>query len=240
MSDSQLLTFRTGQEETRVAPDFVAWEFRSCRSDETWMIHPHLLVIAQAVRDVVGTPVRVTSGYRSADCQQTINPAVPNSNHIRGKAMDLVVDGLTGWEIAGLVHAIGNATGLVTGLGISQGGSAPYPSVHVSVDGREGIYAYRVRSSCPPDHPACTMRVTPSLMLRLDNEAARWESRVQAWMQGGGSEGTAMESFPNSPTTTSSTPARTPQTPEPPSPVTGILPAIGIVAGTLGLLVILA
>lgn len=53
----------------------------------------------QLLRDVLGKPVRITSGYRCPSRNRVVG-GVPNSQHVLGLAADVVVDGLTPTEVA--------------------------------------------------------------------------------------------------------------------------------------------
>ena len=62
--------------------------------------------VLQPLRDAVGAPVRITSGFRS----DALNKAVDGSNqsqHVRGEAADFKVDGMASSEVADLVQELG-------------------------------------------------------------------------------------------------------------------------------------
>jgi len=52
----------------------------------------------QLLRDLLGKPIRVTSGYRSIQHNARIGGS-PNSFHILGMAADIVVDGMSPKEV---------------------------------------------------------------------------------------------------------------------------------------------
>ena len=63
-------------------------------------------LVLDPIRDRVGRPVSVTSGYRSAELNGAIGGA-RGSQHTRGEAADIKVRGLAGYELAREIYAIG-------------------------------------------------------------------------------------------------------------------------------------
>lgn len=59
----------------------------------------------QPLRDRLGRPISITSGYRCPDLNRAIGSA-PTSQHTRGEAADLVVDGLTPEQVYVYVKAL--------------------------------------------------------------------------------------------------------------------------------------
>ena len=53
----------------------------------------------QKIRDTVGKPLKILSGYRSWARQQIVNPSVKKSLHMEAMAADLQVDGMTATEL---------------------------------------------------------------------------------------------------------------------------------------------
>lgn len=53
----------------------------------------------QVIRDYFNSPIMVTSGYRSPEHNATISGAATNSQHIHGKAADIIVSGRTAVEM---------------------------------------------------------------------------------------------------------------------------------------------
>jgi zinc D-Ala-D-Ala carboxypeptidase len=84
-------------------------EFASkCGSNQV-LIHPALIVAFQAIRDSIGKPIRINSGYRSPSHNAKVGGA-SESLHTKGMAMDLSSDFATPAEI----QAIADSLGLVT------------------------------------------------------------------------------------------------------------------------------
>ena len=80
-----------------------------------------LLEKLQDLRDRVGAPVNITSGYRSPEYNKRIGGS-PNSQHILGRAADIKVPGHSPEYIGKIAQEIG-----FTGVGI-------YPTfIHVDV-----------------------------------------------------------------------------------------------------------
>lgn len=75
----------------------------------------------QQLRDFTDRSITVNSGYRSPDYNKKIGGA-KHSQHLLGKAADIVVDGLTPMEVADLLE------GLIRIGAISQGGIGIYDS----------------------------------------------------------------------------------------------------------------
>ena len=55
--------------------------------------------IAQPLRDHFGKPVRINSGYRSPALNEAIGGSI-NSQHSKGEALDLEIDGVSNLEVA--------------------------------------------------------------------------------------------------------------------------------------------
>lgn len=53
-----------------------------------------MLNVMQPLRDYVGKPIIITSGYRSIGLNAKVG-GVPNSQHLEGKACDFVIQGLS-------------------------------------------------------------------------------------------------------------------------------------------------
>ena len=75
-------------------------------SDAEWAALGRLVaLILDPLREALGRPVRVTSGFRS----QAVNRAVggaSTSQHLRGEAADIKVDGMTTAEVARTIHRL--------------------------------------------------------------------------------------------------------------------------------------
>ncbi len=75
-----------------LAPTFVLSEFASARKGRFAIVQPHLVAHLQAVRDTVGGPILVNSGYRSPGYNAAIDGAAEWSRHQYGDAVDIRSD----------------------------------------------------------------------------------------------------------------------------------------------------
>lgn len=64
------------------------------------LIHPHLVIGLEMLRDLVKRPITVTCGYRCPKHNAEVG-GVPNSYHVQGYAADIYVTGLSPYELAG-------------------------------------------------------------------------------------------------------------------------------------------
>src|SRR4030095_466460 len=84
-------------------------------------IDPKLVQCLQAIRDRVGKPVHITSGYRSYGYNIKIykqrNQKPTDSQHTSGRAVDIQIDNMTGLELAKLAI---DTCGCDIGVGIGE------------------------------------------------------------------------------------------------------------------------
>lgn len=59
----------------------------------------------QVLRDHVGKPCKIISGYRSPERNKAVGGAT-KSQHMEGNAVDIKIDGLTGHQIADIVEKL--------------------------------------------------------------------------------------------------------------------------------------
>lgn len=82
----------------KLTPNFVFSEFLHPSVHEVpEEVEWQLVCVAQrlqAIRDVMGLPMRITSGYRTVEHNARIG-GHPHSYHLKGMAADVVVDGLS-------------------------------------------------------------------------------------------------------------------------------------------------
>ena len=68
-------------------------------------ISPALILKLQSLRDLVGKPIHITSGYRCHSYNKRVNGVI-NSPHLEGLAADLQVEGMTTTTLAILANRI--------------------------------------------------------------------------------------------------------------------------------------
>lgn len=94
------------QVRKRLSRSFIVEELARSGSHrfEKARIDPNLIRCLQAIRDRVGRPVRVNSGYRSWGYNRQLyrgrNQKPTLSRHCSGQAADIVIDGMSGLEVA--------------------------------------------------------------------------------------------------------------------------------------------
>lgn len=84
----------------------------------------------QIIRDHIGKPMKINSGYRSPSYNATIKGAVKDSQHTLGKAADFAIPGMRPIEVGSIV------LNLISQGKIKQGGVGIYRSwVHYDIRG---------------------------------------------------------------------------------------------------------
>ena len=128
-----------GDRSTRLAPNFRVGELTSSggRQFPVARIDPKLVACLQEIRNLVGRPVVVTSGYRSWGYNKALyerrGKKPTKSRHCSGQATDIKVSGLSGLDVA---KAAVDACG--TGLGLGIGRSY----AHIDVRGTYARWTY--------------------------------------------------------------------------------------------------
>ena len=74
----------------------------------------------QIIRNKVGVPIKINSGYRSPDYNDNVVKGAKNSQHKLGKAADIVIEGYTPDDVADLIEE------LIASGDILQGGLGRY------------------------------------------------------------------------------------------------------------------
>lgn len=93
----------------------------------------------QILRNVIGKPIRINSGYRSYKHNLKIGGSF-NSQHLLGKAADIVVYGLDPFEVAEIIE------GLISNGDMLQGGLGLYDSfVHYDIRGKKARWNYSTK-----------------------------------------------------------------------------------------------
>lgn len=86
----------------------------------------------QVLRETVGRPVKITSGWREKSHNAKIKGAAKNSQHIYGRAADIKVSGFTPKQIANIIEK------LIKAGKMKQGGLGVYSSwVHYDTRGKK-------------------------------------------------------------------------------------------------------
>lgn len=125
----------------KLSPNFTVGElvFSGNQYADKARISPSLVAALQKLRDRVGRPVRITSGYRSWERNVAVYsnarpPKKPTlSRHCSGQAADITVAGMTGLDIAkAAVDALGD------GIGVGIGSSF----AHIDVRGKWTVWTY--------------------------------------------------------------------------------------------------
>lgn len=96
-----------------------------------------LAVQLQALRDHLGVPIHINSGYRSPEHNKRIG-GVKNSQHVLGKAADITVRDTSPSELFGIIELlIQQSKMLQGGLGLYNG------FVHYDIRGTKARWDYR-------------------------------------------------------------------------------------------------
>lgn len=102
--------------EKRLSPHFRVREFHSKHDPSDLVkVDARLLYLLENIRNYVGKPVHINSGYRSPEYNATLKNASPRSQHCNGKAADIWVEGVTPKQIADIAECYLGSSG---GIGI--------------------------------------------------------------------------------------------------------------------------
>ena len=98
----------------RAAVDALSWLFRDWRDgDQGLLIDIRLFDLLATVQTVLSlvegraVEIRLTSGYRTPERNRTIEGAAANSQHIRGRAADIVLAGIPHGQVADAAEIAG-------------------------------------------------------------------------------------------------------------------------------------
>lgn len=104
---SNVKTYRVStQGALKLSRNFTVKEFACQDGTDQVLIDLDLVAILQAMRDQLGTPITITSGYRTLSHNAAVGGA-PNSFHTKGQAADIVVSSKTTAETAACAEAVG-------------------------------------------------------------------------------------------------------------------------------------
>lgn len=102
--------------EKLLSPHFRVREFHSKHDPSDLVkVDERLLTLLENIRNHVGKPVHLNSGYRSPEYNATLKNASPRSQHCNGKAADIWVEGVTPKQIADIAECYLGRSG---GIGI--------------------------------------------------------------------------------------------------------------------------
>ncbi|AFU02293.1 glucosaminidase domain-containing protein [Nocardia brasiliensis] len=159
----------------KLAPNFTVGELVSSggRPADRARISPALVRCLQAIRDRVGKPVKITSGYRSWASNVAVYRARGQkptlSRHCSGQAADITIAGLTGLQIAELaIDACGNDIALGVGGTFAHIDVRGRPDTWTYLTGSANAAAlahvrqYRLNRSTPKPGPTPTPTPTPT------------------------------------------------------------------------------
>lgn len=117
--------------EGDLSKNFSASEF-SCKHCGEENINPELIDALQRLRDMVGVPIDVNSGYRCPQHPESIKS--PTSQHVKGNAADIVIRGFTVEEMYSAAKKIPEF--MNGGIGVYDDGF-----IHVDVRGQKARWA---------------------------------------------------------------------------------------------------
>ena len=95
----------TPEEKTQGAPEgvvnfkFSELEYYDTIPAEYMANATELLKQLQVIRNYIGKPISIISGYRSYSRQMKVNPQVTKSKHMTAEAADIQIKGMTATEI---------------------------------------------------------------------------------------------------------------------------------------------
>jgi uncharacterized protein YcbK (DUF882 family) len=122
-----------GRMDQRLSKNFTLDEFASKDGAQTPPeVLENLRSLAknlQVIRDEIGKPIKINSAYRSPEHNKAVG-GVKNSMHVKGKAADIVVTGITPTQLSAIIFM------LIEQKKIKQGGVGIYPNfVHYDIRG---------------------------------------------------------------------------------------------------------
>jgi len=100
-------------------PNFSKEEF-DCQQTGTNEMRDSFMMVLQQLRDELGEPIRITSGYRDPRHSIEASKSAPGV-HTRGLACDIACDGQQAYRILQIALKVG-----FTGIGVSQKGGSRF------------------------------------------------------------------------------------------------------------------
>lgn len=104
--DSIRILSRKQDGNTYLTQNFKAKEFASKDGYDKIVLHIPMVRQLQKIRDHFGKPVTINSGYRSRSHNKKVGGAA-NSYHVKGRAFDIVVAGISPHDMARYAQSIG-------------------------------------------------------------------------------------------------------------------------------------
>lgn len=99
------------------------------------------LSMLDALREKLGFPLIVTSGYRSPEYNAKVSETGTTGPHTTGKAADIAVSGQQAYTLIKTALELG-----FTGIGISQKGASRFVHLDILADGEQGAPRPRIWS----------------------------------------------------------------------------------------------
>ncbi len=98
----------------QISKNFKLKEFQCKDGSYLVKIDSRLLEKLQKLRDLIGKPIIITSGYRTPEYNKKVG-GVKNSYHLHGKAVDIKVNGISPRELSKYAEKVG-----FNGIGIYE------------------------------------------------------------------------------------------------------------------------
>ena len=90
----------------KISENFSLHEFECRDGSHLVKLDEELIDKLQKLRELIGKPITVNSGYRTTEYNKKIGGA-PKSQHIEGKAADITVKGLTPLQVKEYAEKVG-------------------------------------------------------------------------------------------------------------------------------------
>lgn len=100
--------------DLQLTKNFKLSEFACKDGSEEIVLDMELVWKLQQLRDKLGVPIKIVSGYRNPEYNKKVG-GVRNSQHVLGKASDIIVKGMDSVELSRHAKMVG-----FTGIGIYQ------------------------------------------------------------------------------------------------------------------------
>ena len=90
----------------KLSNNFRVREFRCKNGSDKILIADELVKLLQKIRDHYGKPITINSAYRTPAYNKKVGGA-KYSQHVQGKAADIVISGVTPYEVAKYAESLG-------------------------------------------------------------------------------------------------------------------------------------